>query len=568
MGGGEAALAHVAHQVSERVDRLLDAQRPVAPAEQAEGHQRDRSDRRGPVDADADLEGELLQVEALLVRVGLGRGLGRAGGLAKRHRLAEADVDLSVAPAQPARDPQEPAEALGFLGDAALLRGVVADVGDLIVGDGDREQVDVLALAAPVGVHHVGQQPELRREELAGAGAAPLDVELDREALLDQVVDVVVEDELVDLVVLEAPPDEEDAAAPHQRTQREEVHVDSASGVGGRKAVLVEHGLEHRVVEIGLVGGEKDHRVPLSESGEPLELLAVVLEHVAVASRVHELPELHHQVDHEGALAGGDLPEVARGLPGDGGLPALEAPREPGHAAPERRAGEDVLIDEAGHLVAVAAQLPLRPLQRQHRLARHEVGDPHRVADVGADRTLPAVPELGGGGWLARHDAAAVRGGSQQPVCPKRIRVSRIAELEKVREPGRTTALSLLGQPHHPQRRQDRVFARGECGLELRVGAPAPATPRGGNPEELDVAVVGALRQVALHPGPKQALLEAARRIEQEDDPLPSQRRPAGLVDPWCLDCRSHPREIVSQQASPVSGFAAVECGARRDESV
>ena len=86
----------------------------------------------------------------------------------------------------------------------------------------------------------------MRRQQLARARAAALDVPLEREALLDQVVDVVAQDELVDGVVLEGAADEEDAAAPDQRPDREEVHVDAAGGVVGRMAVLVQDVLQRR----------------------------------------------------------------------------------------------------------------------------------------------------------------------------------------------------------------------------------------------------------------------------------------------------------------------------------
>ena len=243
--------------------------RPVAGAEQRERHQRDRGDRRHPVDAHGDLEGELLQSDALLVGAGRRARIRAAQGLGQRERLAESDVDVPVAAAQPAHHAEEPAEALARLRAAPLLGGVVAHVGDLVVGDRYRDQEDVLALGAPVGVDHVGEQSEARRQQLAGARAAALDVPLEREALLDQVIDVVVQHELVDLVVAEAAPDEEGPAAPHQRADREEVHVDAAGGVVGGVAVLVQRVLEHEMVEVRLVRGEEHHGMSAARAPSP-----------------------------------------------------------------------------------------------------------------------------------------------------------------------------------------------------------------------------------------------------------------------------------------------------------
>jgi hypothetical protein len=105
-----------------------------------------------------------------------------------------------------------------------------------------------------------------------------------------------------------------------------------------------------------------------------------------------------------------------------------------------------------------------------------------------------------------------------------------------------------------------RARPRASVGL----AAPAPAPARGGNPEDLDPGRVGALGQVALDPGPEQALLESARRIEEEEDPLPAQGRPAGLVDPRGVDRGTHGSQIVSQRA----GSRGAICRGREDEAL
>src|SRR5439155_13822653 len=107
--------------------------------------------RRHPVDARRHLEGELLEGEALLVRVGFCSRVGRPERAREREWLAEAEVDVAVAAAERAHEAQEPAEALRPLAAAALLGGIAGDVLDLIVGDRHRDEEDVLALAAPVG---------------------------------------------------------------------------------------------------------------------------------------------------------------------------------------------------------------------------------------------------------------------------------------------------------------------------------------------------------------------------------------------------------------------------------
>jgi hypothetical protein len=128
---------------------------------------------------------------ARLSSSGFGSAIGSAGpsALASESGSPKRMWMSPLAPDAP-HEPHEPAEALALLGGAALLGDVVADVLDLVVGDRDRDQEHVVALAAAVGVDHVGEHPEARRQQLAGARAAALEVPLEREALLDQVVDV------------------------------------------------------------------------------------------------------------------------------------------------------------------------------------------------------------------------------------------------------------------------------------------------------------------------------------------------------------------------------------------
>ena len=418
--------------VGERDAHLRGRERAIAGAEQRERHERDRRDRRHAVDAHRDLEGELLQLEVLLVGVRRRVRIRAAQGLRQRERLAEADVDVPVAAAQPAHHAQEPAEALARLRAAALLGGVVAHVGDLVVGDRDRDQEDVLALGAPVGVDHVGEQSEARRQQLAGARAAALDVPLEREALLDQVVDVVVQHELVDLVVAEAAADEEGAAAPHQRPDREEVHVDAAGRVVGRVAVLVQRVLEHQMVEVRLVRGEEHHGVLLRERLHVLELVAIVVELPPVALRVEQADQPGDQVDHERAVGGGDLAQVPRGLARHARGRAPERARQAVDAAAERRPAEDVLVDQARHLVARAAQRALGALEREHRLARDELGEPRGLGEIGAAGAAPALAQLGDGRRLARDDAAAIGLAAQDQPLVQRSGIARIAQQDQI----------------------------------------------------------------------------------------------------------------------------------------
>ena len=79
---------------------------------------------------------DLLEGEALLV---VARRTRRAPAR-ERERLAEAHVDLAVAPALLAEGADEPADALGRLALALGLAGELADLLQLVVGDRHRHE--------------------------------------------------------------------------------------------------------------------------------------------------------------------------------------------------------------------------------------------------------------------------------------------------------------------------------------------------------------------------------------------------------------------------------------------
>src|SRR5262249_13753635 len=199
------------------------------------------------------------------------------------------------------------------------------------------------------------------RQELPGRGARPLDVPLEREALLDQVVDVLAEHELVDLVVLEGAADEEDPRAAEQPAGGEEGHVDATGRGGGREGGLVEGVLENQAVEVRLVAGEEDERVALAEDRQRGELRAIVVQRLPVSLRVEVADQAGGELDHPRTVAGGDLAEIAPRLARHLGLAASERAGEPGDPAAEARTDDDLLLDEARHLVARATQAPPGP---------------------------------------------------------------------------------------------------------------------------------------------------------------------------------------------------------------
>ena len=218
-------LRHAAHQL------------PVGDAAPAVGHERGRAERRGRDHRRAvDLVGHpvrdpLHQRPALRRRqsalVGLERlaprGLVAGGvvdprevtGLAdqalERHHVAELQVEAAVLRAEHAPGAEQPADALGRLLAARLLVHVRLLLDDPLVADRHRHERDLAIAELQRRVDDHREDPELRRQELAGARAPALDEELEVVALDEDRADVGVDERGVELLALEAAADEERA---------------------------------------------------------------------------------------------------------------------------------------------------------------------------------------------------------------------------------------------------------------------------------------------------------------------------------------------------------------------
>ncbi len=335
------------------------------------------------------------------------------------------------------------------------------------------------------------------------------------------------QDELVDGVVLEAPADEEHAAPAHERPHRKEVHVDAAGRVVRRMAVLVQCVLENQVIEVRLVRGEEDDRVALRERVDLGELLMVIVQRFAVAACVEEVDQVRGQVDDVRAVRRGDFAEISDRLGRNLRLRAFQLARETRDAAAEARPGLDVLADEARHLVAGPAEAALGALEGERRLQRDEVGEPRRLRRIGAAGELPALAELRERRRLTCDDAAALRVAAEHPPLAKPAGVARVAGREQVAEARPVHAVDLRRLPRDPERRHQRIVADREAGLELRVeAAPPSAAARGRDGDRLDGAVRRVGGTVLDDPTLQHLPLEAARRVEQEDDRPPLRPRP------------------------------------------
>ena len=100
-----------------------------------------------------DFEGDLRQGEAV---IGVWR-LIQYDGLTNIH------IDLAHRSSQAAKITDKPAQRFGAFAVACLLGGVLLDISDQVVADGNRNDVNVSGISRVAGFQHVFKQPIARR---------------------------------------------------------------------------------------------------------------------------------------------------------------------------------------------------------------------------------------------------------------------------------------------------------------------------------------------------------------------------------------------------------------------
>ncbi len=168
-------------------------------------------------------------------------------------------------------------------------------------------------------------------------------------------------------------------------------------------------------------------------------------------------------------MRGGDLPEVPRPAPD---RPLRCDPRQwgkPDQLVAERATTRDVLHDELGDLVPVAAEPALRSLQCQHGAPDHVT-----VEVLGLDRFGMVGADPPGRRRLGDDDHASVRVLRIDDPLPEEVRVPRVAQLQCVDHVGGALPTPEGRQPGDAQREQPRVVIPIEPGLESGVYPPEP----------------------------------------------------------------------------------------------
>ncbi len=214
-------------------------------------------------------------------------------------------------------------------------------------------------------------------------------------------------------------------------------------------------------------------------------------------------------------------------------LAAPELAGQRGDRAAEGGPAEDVLVDQARHLVLLAPHATLGPLEGEVGLVGHEVGQPLGGREVAFGGAAPALAQLRHPRRLARHDPAALGMPAQHPVLAQPSRIAGVAEGQQVPQPDRAHAVDERRAPDDAKGRQERVVGAGQGGVEAGVEPPRTAPARRRDRHGVVVRRIGARRPLLLDPREQQPALQRAGRVQEEDHPRG--RAAIGLLRPGGL---------------------------------
>lgn len=264
--------------------------------------------------------------------------------------------------------------------------------------------------------------------------------------------------QLVNGVVAEAPPDEDQPGALSERADGPERQVVPTEQVVARKVVVVEDLGEHERVCVAAVRRQEHERVTAVELAQPLEPLEVGLD--VVGPRVHRAQQEPERVDRDRALDGRELLEVGHRLGHDGVDGAPLALREGVDLGAERRARGDLLGDEPRHLVAVSDDRSVGAVAGDHGLAGHEGAERAR-GTARAGVLTEATPQHRHPRPLAGDDVYAIGLAPGDPWLESRRGPARIGQREEVSKAHAPVTAALARDPCDAYRDDLRVRALG-----------------------------------------------------------------------------------------------------------
>ena len=348
----------------------------------------------------------------------------------------------------------------------------------------------------------VGQQAVARRAQLAGPRAAALHVPLEVEPLGEQVAEVLAQATLVDLVVAEAAPDEDDAgpAWPAGRSARSGGCRRRPCGCGGsRVGEHARRAAAGRAYERWL--GRKTSAWRRFSSPQPVQPGGVGLDVPGAGVQRAQLPDNRSTAD--------------RALDGDQARPGPPGPfAASGSGRPSRAASADARPRKAGpsliasttprHLVAVA-EPPFGALQRDHGRAPDVARERLRACGR-AGLGLMAGPQLTEQGRLPGHDPAPAGLLAGDVLLPARTRPPGIGQQHEVGPAGAAIPVPGPREPYHPHRDHQGVVSPAQPGIEAAVGRDQHLGRRGG------------VRSFAAEPLGQQAAL-GVRRVHRQREP-------------------------------------------------
>ena len=358
---------------------LLGSQRLRRRAKQDHAGKRWQRNRRRRVGTDSNLKGDFRQCHRIVNR----------RRFLQHDRFTEIYVNPAHRLPQATEISQKPAEGFGFFLGAGLFRRVIRDIGDQIITDRYRKNVNVSGVRFPSCVKRVFEQAVTRWHQFAHPRPRTFKRPAQRETFLHEVAYVLPQYELVQGVVLERPTNEYCCRTTSQESEARKSHVDAAEDVRRRKIVIETHGVHCEPVNVGLVGPQNHRRVFPYQFSYPFDALFVIDDIGFISLRTHEAIKHAHDVNPESGWPRNHLPHINLRLAHQFTARFAQFGGKFVDGRIEFTACLQVFGNKSRHLVAAALQTPFSDIQNQPGLPLDEVHEPVRL-----------IPRVAGGSLI------------------------------------------------------------------------------------------------------------------------------------------------------------------------
>ena len=317
-GQGDLAGSEVVVKQLQDFSEFTERDPPSVVTEEAHGRERKGGDHRHLVDRPDDCVADPA-VEALpLVDRHLLQGLLLGGEVGfQQERFPDIHVDTAVPPPEQLAALDHLRRPLLLLGGAAELLEIGLLFNDPVISDIDGDRGQIINGLFQIGLDDHGEESVLGHDHLPRPASPAFDEEFQGQPFFQEHLDVLGKNLGIEVVSLEAPPEEERTRFPEDVSHGEERKVRSGRDERHLDVVLVEDVGKQEIIEMAAVAGDDDKGHLLGDVPDlryPLDVDHDTVVYVVPEPVEHLVPDLDEYL----IVIGGDLIQIFYRLLPDG----------------------------------------------------------------------------------------------------------------------------------------------------------------------------------------------------------------------------------------------------------